>query len=175
MHPRKTLLVLNSIQLFIFLILTAFIFTLPSNQDTVSSLFDNQDLFYKFVFKGGVGFVSSEYVTLGSIFFVSTLVSLISLLIIHGNFRKLYIIPLIYYFLIVVFFPIGTVLGILSLYSLYVLHEDYSHKPKLNRQDIVTDLENSANEVERTKEVEESFIQTKPKLSSKPLLENNPT
>lgn len=170
MHPRKTLLVLNSIQLFIFLILTVFIFTLPSNQDSVSSLFDNQDLFYKFVFKGGVGFISSEYINFGTFFFISTFLSLISLLIIHGNFRKLYIIALIYYFLSVVFFPIGTVLGILSLYNLFALHEDYSPKAKSKLEGIkITNLEESKSEVEISKKPKK-----KSSLTIKPLLEDNP-
>ncbi len=125
MHPRKTLLVLNSIQLIFFAAFTLFVFLLPSNQERISSQFDNFDLFYKFVFKGAVGFLTSEYVSLGTVLFILTLLSLISLLIVHGNFRKVYVFSLLYYFLIIIIFPVGTILGLLSLFLLYVLYEDY--------------------------------------------------
>jgi hypothetical protein len=111
--------------------LSLFVFALPQNFDRVNQFSDSWDLFFKLIYGFGIDILNENYQLAGIIILVLAFLGLFSFFIIHGYFKNLYNFVLLYSVILIFIYPIGTVIGFLSLYLIYAIKKDEKEMAKL--------------------------------------------
>lgn len=130
MFYRKLLLWIHGFEFVLFFSLSIFTFALPSIKSALEKKGESFDLFYKIIFVGITNYVSDNYTTFGAYLLIISFIYLICFFGIHGMFKFGIYVSTIFSFLLIVFFPIGTILSPFSLYIIFNLHKDFEETEK---------------------------------------------
>lgn len=120
---RSVLFATHAIFFVLLLGLGITVFTLPNSSDSLLSITEEWDIFYKFLFSFLVDYAKKEYINLGTLLTVLAFLHLVSAFIVHGRFsRKFLTLNFISCLPLIIFFPIGLVLAAWCLSLVYIYY-----------------------------------------------------